>query len=278
MSETSVQNIERVCGIPVHSLPHEDVLVEMDNNILGKRKRLYISITNTESMYFARRIAEHSNYIENATFSLCDGVGIVIGARLRRQRIRRYYGPDLLRDCCEYGVKRKWRHFFCGGKEGIADMLSEKLTNRFSGMITAGVFCPPFRELTPEEETKMIQLINDAKPDILWVGLGLLKQERWIAKYIDRIDVPWMVGVGAAFDLHSGTVRKAPAWVQRIGMVWLPRLIHEPRMFRRCVRSCMFLSEAIVEAILCKERSIIGSDYKLMINQPKSTQQVKEKL
>lgn len=90
----------------------------------------------------------------------------------------------------------------------------------------------------------MLEAINAAKPDIVWVGLGLLKQESWIAKYKDQIDAPWLIGVGAAFDYHAGTARWAPAWIRRIGLEWLYRLWFEPRMLVRNLRSARFMFNA----------------------------------
>ncbi len=252
MPKDYANRMDRVCGIPVHSWAHEDILAEMERNISGPRDALYISITNTESMYHARRISEHYQYINNARFSLCDGMGVVISARLQRKNVTRFNGPALMLKSCEYGVERNWRHYFCGGKEGVADLLSKKLTSQFPGMITAGTLCPPFREMTPDEETNLIKQINDARPDILWVGLGLLKQEAWIHRYIDKLDVPWLIGVGAAFDYHAGTARWAPSWIRSIGMEWLYRLYHEPRMLKRNIWSFVFLFEAALESIFEK--------------------------
>ncbi len=234
-----------VFGVPVTCCSIDYALHQIDANIRGLRKRAYICITNTESMYYAKRIPEHLEYIKNATFSFCDGIGIVIAAKAAGNNVWRLNGPDFVEYCCRYGLKSNWRHFFCGGKNGVADLLSQKLTRRFPGIIIAGTFCPPFRQLKPEEEEEMVRQINEAKPDILWVGLGLLKQERWVIKYIDRINVPWMIGVGAAFDYHAETVRWAPVWIRRIGMEWLYRLCFEPRMFVRNARSSVFMFQAI---------------------------------
>ena len=254
MGNVIFHDIERVCSVPVHCWPHEDVLEEMDRNIIGPRAPLYISITNTESMYHARRIPVHREYIENARFSLCDGIGVVIGGWIEGKSIVRFNGPNLMLKSCQYGVGRGWRHFFCGGREGVADLLSKNLARQFPGMITAGCYSPPFRNLSEEEESNMIQRIKDSRPDIVWVGLGLLKQEAWIAKYIGQIGSPWLIGVGAAFDYHAGTARWAPMWVRRIGMEWFYRLCHEPRMFKRNVFSFLFLLEAANSAIRARMR------------------------
>lgn len=255
MSTVDNKRTEIVCGIPVHSVPHIDVLKEMDSNIHGARKNLYISITNTESMYHALRIPTHLSYIKNAAFSLCDGIGVVIGGRFQGAKIERFNGPALMIEACEYGVDKQWRHFFCGGKEGVADILAEKLSEKFPGLVVAGTYCPPFRELTPSEEICFIQQVKDSKADIVWIGLGLLKQEAWIEKYIDKLNVPWMSGVGAAFDFHAGTARWAPKWIRSIGFEWLYRLVLEPRMFKRNVWSFVFMFQVIIDGVFLKKRS-----------------------
>lgn len=254
MQKQTFYPVEDVCGIPMHNLPHEEILQEVDCNIHGKRERFAIHFTNSESMYLARRIATHREFVENFRFSLCDGMGVVIAARLQGKRIRRFNGPVFMLKACEYGVERGWRHFFYGGEEGVAELLSKKLTEKFPGMITAGTFCPPFRTMTESEDKEMVDQINDAKPDILWVGLGLLKQERWIAEHIDKIDVSWIIGDGAAFNYHAGITRWAPKCIRRIGMEWLWRFCFEPRrLFIRNVRSFAFLFEAALESIFGKK-------------------------
>jgi N-acetylglucosaminyldiphosphoundecaprenol N-acetyl-beta-D-mannosaminyltransferase len=242
-SQGSCQRI-RVHGVPVHCCSGEYALFEIGENIRGSRHKRYVSITNTESMYFAKRLHAHMNYIENAYFSFCDGIGVVIAGLAGDKRISRLNGPDLMELCCEHGIRKQWRHFFCGGKEGVAELLSQRLTVRFPGMCIAGIFCPPFREMSPVEEDEMITVINAAKPDILWVGLGLLKQEGWIAKHFDRLDVPWTVGVGAAFDFLAGTARRAPKPFRNVGLEWLYRLCFEPRMLTRNIRSWAFMVAA----------------------------------
>jgi len=184
-------------------------------------------------------------YIDNAYFSLCDGIGVVIAGRMAGEKIERLTGPDLLMHCCQNGVDRGWRHFFCGGKPGVADLLRRKLEERFPGMVTAGTFCPPFRRMSAVEDDMMIRTINTAKPDVLWVGLGLPKQEAWIAEHFARLELPWTIGVGAAFDFLSGTTKRAPKMVRDVGMEWCYRLCRDPRMFRRNVRSCVFVLEAL---------------------------------
>ncbi|MBW2742547.1 MAG: WecB/TagA/CpsF family glycosyltransferase, partial [Deltaproteobacteria bacterium] len=209
----------------------------------------YISITNTESIYHATRIPSHFNYINNADFSCCDGVGVIIAGRMMGHKIPRLHGPDLMLKSCEYGLPKKWRHFFYGGRDGVPELLSEKLSEKFPGLITAGTYSPPFRPLTPDEDEAIIKRINDANPDILWVGLGLLKQERWIAEHIGKIKAPWMVGVGAAFDFHSGAIKRAPRFFRRIGLEWLYRTTFEPRLIKRNLYSLLLVFRVIKDVL-----------------------------
>jgi len=241
---TPIADAVSVKNIPVHSVPHDSVLSSMATHISSRAGSQHICITNTESMFFALRNSAHREYIDRSTFSLCDGMGIVIAGRAGGKKIQRFNGPILLEKSAEFGVSKGWRHFFCGGREGVADTLSSKLANKYPGLQVAGTYCPPFRDLTVDEERAMLEAINAAKPDIVWVGLGLLKQESWIAKYKDRIDAPWLIGVGAAFDYHAGTARWAPAWIRKIGLEWLYRLWFEPRMLVRNLRSARFMFNA----------------------------------
>lgn len=248
---TSESRVIKLFEVPFCACGINKILAEIEKGIEAGITQ-YISITNTESLYHALRIPSHRDYINNATFSCCDGVGVVIVGKMLGYEIPRLHGPDLMLKCCEYGVEKRWKHYFYGGKKGVPELLSRKLSKKFPGFITVGAYSPPFRELTPSEDKAIIEQINEASPDILWVGLGLLKQERWIADHLDKIKVPWMIGVGAAFDFHAGTVRRAPKPFRRAGLEWLYRVCFEPRMIRRNIFSFMVIKYALKEMI--KER------------------------
>jgi N-acetylglucosaminyldiphosphoundecaprenol N-acetyl-beta-D-mannosaminyltransferase len=163
-----------------------------------------------------------------------DGMPLVWLSRLwGSPKVRRVCGPDLLMECCNRGLAKGLRHFFYGGAEGVADLLSARLQSRNPGLIVAGTYCPPFRPMTEDEDNAVVQLINDARPDIVWVGLSTPKQERWMASHVGRLSAPVLVGVGAAFDMHAGLKPRAPAWMQRSGLEWLFRLRIEPRRLWR---------------------------------------------
>lgn len=235
-----------ICDIPVSQVKVGPVLEAMDRRIQARLPGGYISITNTESMYHALRVPDHFTFIKNSDYSLCDGVGVIAAGWAWGHRIERLNGPILQLESSRFGVGHGWRHFFYGGKEGVADQMATNLKVQFPGLIVAGTYCPPFRDLTPEEDEEIVRRINDARPDIVWVGLGLLKQERWIARHLGRVQAPWMCGVGAAFDYHSGAVPWAPAWIRRIGCEWVFRLIVQPKLrAKRYWWSLVFVLQAI---------------------------------
>jgi N-acetylglucosaminyldiphosphoundecaprenol N-acetyl-beta-D-mannosaminyltransferase len=238
----------RLLGVKFTCCSLEDVLIGMERCIRNGDSG-YLSITNSESVYHAMRISAHRQYINNADFSCCDGIAAVLAGRMLGLRIPRLHGPDLMLNCCEYGVGKGWRHYFYGGKDGVPQKLSKNLTEKFPGLITAGMYSPPFRTLTPAEDEVVIDQINKVNPDILWVGLGLLKQEQWITEHLTKIKVPWMIGVGAAFDFHAGMIRRAPLFVRKIGLEWLYRLAFEPRMLIRNLYSLSIFLPVVKEAL-----------------------------
>jgi N-acetylglucosaminyldiphosphoundecaprenol N-acetyl-beta-D-mannosaminyltransferase len=238
-------------GLPISLAPIDQVLADIGRAIERREPGHYISITNTEAMYHGLRVPAQGAYIRGADYSLCDGVGVVAAGLAWGHRIRRLNGPVLQLECSSHGVARGWRHFFYGGKEGVAEAMAARLKARFPGLEVCGTYCPPFREHTPEEDEAVVRLINDARPDIVWVGLGLLKQERWIAAHLGRVSAPWMIGVGASFDYLSGTIPWAPPLLRRLGLEWVFRLALQPRLRgRRYWWSFVYVLEATTEGLV----------------------------
>lgn len=163
-----------------------------------------------------------------------DGMPLVWLGRLKGHRgIRRVCGPDLMPALCARSVVRGHRHFLYGGAPGVAERLATALRARFPGLQIVGVHTPPFRPLTADEDAQVVRTINESGADVVWVGLGSPKQEHWMAAHLGRLRAPVMLGVGAAFDFHAGTLRRAPVWMQRSGLEWLYRLAAEPRRLWR---------------------------------------------
>lgn len=241
-------------GLPINLAPPESVLSRIESAIAQKAEGGYISITNTESMYHGLRKPAHGNYIRKATLSLCDGVGVILAGWAWGYQVHRFNGPVLQLECCRHGVDRGWRHFFYGGKDGAARKMADRLQAQFPGLIVCGIHEPPFRKLTDAERASVVAEINASKPDIVWVGLGLLKQENWIAQNRAEIAAPWMIGVGAAFDYHAGTVPWAPKILRDLGLEWLFRLIVQPRLrAKRYWWSLVFVLQSMLKGLLVKK-------------------------
>ena len=143
--------------------------------------------------------------------------------------VERVYGPDLMLAVCAAGQPFGLRHYFYGGAPGIAQELAETLTARFPGLAVAGTFTPPYRELSGNELAAFRAEVVRTRPDIIWVGLSTPKQERLMAACASLLNAGLLVGVGAAFDFHTGRVRQAPRWIQRSGFEWFFRFCMEPR-------------------------------------------------
>jgi len=245
----STQRVAHIFNVPVHTWPRQQVLEAIDANIRGDRIARHICITSSELMFHARRQRFIPEYARRSYLSLCDSTGVALNGIVRGTMTRRFTGPQLMEEAFRFGAARGWRHFFCGGAEGVAEQLSRRMAERFPGFITAGTYCPPFGEQSAEQEAEMIACINAARPDILWVGLGVVKQERWIEKYTDALQVPWQIGVGGAFDYFAGTVPRAPRAVRAIGMEWCYRLCREPWRYKRISTNLIFGMEGLIEAI-----------------------------
>jgi N-acetylglucosaminyldiphosphoundecaprenol N-acetyl-beta-D-mannosaminyltransferase len=202
---------------------------------ITRREPHYICVTGMHGVMESQE-DEQLRLIHNAAGLVTpDGMPLVWLCRLKGQpRVERVYGPDLMLALCARSQAAGYRHFFYGSSPAVLDALTARLQGRYPGLIVAGTYAPPFRQLEPVEDQRIVEEIKRARADILWVGLSTPKQERWMAEHVERLTVPVLIGVGAAFDFHSGFKRQAPRWMQRHGLEWFFRLLSEPRrLYRR---------------------------------------------
>jgi len=200
-----------------------------------ERRRGYVTVTGVHGVIEAQDDPEFRRILNGSLMTTPDGMPTVWCGRAKGyHEMGRVYGPDLMWRVFGESAARGVRHFFYGGREGVADLLKQKLEDRFPGVQITGTYCPPFRPLNDKELADLQQKVREAQPDILWVGLSTPKQERFMSEYFQKLDVTLMIGVGAAFDFHAGLVAQAPRWVQRSGLEWFYRLCTEPkRLWRR---------------------------------------------
>lgn len=170
---------------------------------------------------------------QNAAMNLPDGMPLVMLGRARGLPISRVAGPDFVTAGCQAGVVHGLRHFFYGGKDGVAETMAANLSARIPGLKVAGAASPPM-ELDPTSfDVAGVEAILAANADIVWLGLSTPKQEYWMQRHVAALNGASVVGVGAAFDIHAGHLHRPASWVQRSGLEWAYRLIKEPRRLWR---------------------------------------------
>jgi N-acetylglucosaminyldiphosphoundecaprenol N-acetyl-beta-D-mannosaminyltransferase len=194
----------------------------------GQRK--YVCVISVHGLVMAQRDPMIRSALNHCGMATEDGMPLVWWSRLAGfSQARRVCGSDLLDTVCHDGLQRGYRHYFYGASADVLELLTDRLRRRHPGLIIAGSRSPPFRPLTADEDAKDIAAINEARPDFVWVGLGMPKQEKWMVDHLGKIDATALIGIGAAFDFHAGTKPRAPLWMQRTGLEWLFRLMTEPR-------------------------------------------------
>lgn len=194
------------------------------------KEKVYLCVAPVSTIVDCQKDEAYRRIINGAAMVAPDGVPVVWAAKLKGCKgIERVYGPDLMRKICDDGQVRGYRHFLYGGTQGTLLHLEQKLKERFPGINITGSYAPPFIKKAEFEKQEIIDKINESKPDILWVGLGSPKQDFWMALHRNKLNVPVMIGVGAAFDFLAGTKAQAPRWMQPLGLEWLFRLCCEPR-------------------------------------------------
>lgn len=222
-----------ILGVGVSAVNMDDTVATLEGWIAARAQE-YVCVTGVHGVMESQNNERLRSVHNNAGMVTPDGMPLVWCARLMgKARTQRVYGPDLMRMMTSVSSQRGYRQFYYGGGEGVADQLAKQLSETYPGLNVVGTWCPPFREPTPDEDREVVDQINAARPDILWVGLSTPKQELWMAGHVRRLNVPVMIGVGAAFDFLAGNKRQAPLWMQRNGLEWLFRLGSEPRRLWR---------------------------------------------
>jgi N-acetylglucosaminyldiphosphoundecaprenol N-acetyl-beta-D-mannosaminyltransferase len=222
-----------ICGVRVHAIEMEDTLKQLRSWVDDTQSSArFVAVTAMHGVAEARQNEAFRHILNSADLVVPDGTPLVWIGRIKGHKLRRRVsGCDLLDNFCRESGGA-YRHFFFGGTPGAADSLARALRDKF-GIRIAGTYTPPFRPLTSVEEEELAAIVEQASPDVLWVGLSSPKQETWMYDHRHRLKVPLMLGVGAAFDLNSGNVRRAPAWMRDHGLEWLFRLGAEPRRLWR---------------------------------------------
>jgi N-acetylglucosaminyldiphosphoundecaprenol N-acetyl-beta-D-mannosaminyltransferase len=227
-----------VLGIPLALTDYERTIEWMDATI-ATRQRGYICVAAVHTVMACQEDRELRDAVLGSDLTVPDGQPLVWAMNaLGHDLSSRVYGPDLMARYCERAALTGARMFLYGGRnQGALVQLALNLRTRYPGLNIVGGYAPPFRPLTGEEEDFVLDEINRSQADVVWVGIGVPKQEKWMAAMRDRLQAPVLVGVGAAFDFHAGLVSQAPRWMQSMGLEWAYRFLQEPRrLWRRYLR------------------------------------------
>jgi len=218
-----------ILGVAIDAVGFEEALDRVEDLIRSGGSH-YVCVNSTQDIMISQDDETFRQIVNNADLATPDGWPVVWGLRanglVQKGRVT---GPDIMLAMCERSVRKGYKHYLYGGAEGVPELLETKLVERYPGLQIVGRYSPPFRPLTPEEDQAAIDTINASGADMLWVGLGTPKQHFWIKDHLGKVKVPVLLGVGAAFDFHSGRIQRAPKWMQDSGLEWVDRIFKEPK-------------------------------------------------
>lgn len=241
---------EQVLGVPIDVISWDSALAQLSAWAGGHESR-YVCICNVHSVVTASQDAAFGQAVSGADMATPDGAPVAwVMRRLGYVGQQRINGPDLMWRYCEQAQLRDESIFFYGSTEETLSALRMKLLAAFPNLKIAGAISPPFRMLTQQEDAAIVEQVNASGAGVVWVSLGCPKQELWMAAHRGRINAV-MIGVGAAFDYHAGTIKRAPKWMQNGGLEWLHRLASEPRRLwkRYLVTNTLFVIGAVRQLV-----------------------------
>lgn len=238
-----------ILGVRIAALNLSRALDEAEQWI-ARRERRRAHFCTVHTIMEARRDPGLRRILNTADLAAPDGMPLVwLGRHAGYQEAGRVYGPDFMLGLCQRGASTGVRHFFYGGAPGVAERLRDELCRCIPDLIVVGTYAPPLRPVGFVEDQAVLDAIDAAQPDVVWVGLGTPKQDFWLGQHRARLQAPLLAAVGAAFDFHAGLVPQAPRWMQARGLEWLFRLAQEPRRlwYRYLVYNPLFVGHVALQ-------------------------------
>lgn len=235
-------NKENILGVDVSPLSYEDLKKNIEKDIENNKKSFIVAI-NPEKILKARKDEKLKELLNNATYEIPDGIGVIYASKLRKGNIKtRITGIDSMEMLCKLSEEKKYKIFMYGAKEETIKKAKENLEIKFPNIQIVGTI-----NGYEKDNDKIISSINKSKADIVFVALGSPKQEYWITENMYKVSAKIFQGVGGSFDVFSGNIKRAPKWMQKIGLEWLYRLIKEPKRIFRQIKLVKFLWLALIE-------------------------------
>jgi N-acetylglucosaminyldiphosphoundecaprenol N-acetyl-beta-D-mannosaminyltransferase len=227
-------NKVNICDVLIDNVTFEETLSVIDK-LIRARNYSYIVTPNVDHIVKLQDDLKFKEIYQNASLVLADGMPLLWAAKILKTPFKeKISGSDLFPKLCEVSTSNNYKLFFLGGRPGAADKAAKIMRTNYPGINIVGTYAPPYGfENDNIENDKVNTMIKEAKPDILFVGLGAPKQEKWIYKNRDQLQVPVSIGIGATFEFVSGMVKRAPLWMQQCGFEWFWRLMSEPRRLWR---------------------------------------------
>jgi N-acetylglucosaminyldiphosphoundecaprenol N-acetyl-beta-D-mannosaminyltransferase len=255
----SPQRID-VLGVRAHALDIASAK-SLFHTAIKRHHKGYVCFASVHGVMEAQSDPSLMKIYEDAMVVAPDGMPLVWVGRMQGHTMERVAGPEMMLEIMGGDEFRGCTHFLCGGEPGMAEELRDKLVVRFPHLKICGVFTPPFRPMKFDEERVLIEAVHRAQPDIIWVGLGAPKQEHFMARYLPLLDTTLMMGVGAAFLLHTGRISDSPRWIKRAGLQWAHRLAQEPtRLWRRyLLRNPSFIVRVALQFLRSGRRTSLQS-------------------
>lgn len=217
-----------IMGVDIAAIDMEwlvDYLNRNVKNISGD----YICVSNVHTTVTAYEDQEYCKVQNGGIMAIPDGGPLSsVGQKRGFKNMKRTTGPSLMGEIFKISAAEGYRHYFYGSTDETLEKLYSVLTESYPGIQIAGMYSPPFRPMTEDEDKAIVDRINETKPDFVWVGLGAPKQEKWMAAHQGRVE-GLMIGVGAGFDYHAGNIERAPEWMQKSNLEWVYRLLQDPR-------------------------------------------------
>lgn len=233
----------------VDNLTMDEAIDRIDKLIINK-KPSYVVTPNVDHIVKLENDIEFQQVYKDADLILTDGMPLIWISKLKKMPIKeKVSGSDLFPQVCSLASKKGYKVFLLGAAEGIADKAAKNLMEKYNGLEVVGTYSPSYGfEKNEDEIENIINIINTTKPDILAVGLGAPKQEKFLYKYKDKLNVPVSLAIGASIDFEAGNIDRAPIWMQNTGLEWFYRLMKEPkRMFKRYLIDDMKIFKLVIK-------------------------------
>lgn len=236
----------QILGIHVDSLSCDEAMAHIER-LVCRRDASQVVTVNPEFVMQAQRDESFRRVLNSADLALADGIGLVVASRLLRQPLpERVAGSDLIPRIAERAAETGWRLYFLGASPGVAEKAAETLRERHPTLTIVGTYAG---SPAPELEQDILERIRITNPDILLVAYGAPAQDMWIARNLEALGTPVAMGVGGALDFVAGRARRAPRWMQSLGLEWFHRLTREPWRWRRMLALPRFAWAVLLESL-----------------------------